>query len=235
MRLLRDHLECADSLSALDLGCGQGRLSLALAREIPASSVIGYDISPSAIAFARQATQSAGIEAAEFIVGDIESALQLQQGKKFDVILFTEVAIFLPHWRTLLPKIRALLRPGGLFLISVRSRYFNVLHCLDRGYYDAIPMLIEASSGRFLPGTAVDFSWCNSEELVREISSCEMDTLTVSGIGVCSGIPGDPHASIARPDLLPAEWRSTLMQAETALAELVPDAGRYIAVVARAT
>jgi hypothetical protein len=59
--------------------------------------------------------------------------------------------------------------------------------------------------------------------------------VTLQGIGVASGIPGDSHDSIARPSMLDDSQRASLMKVELALGESVPDAGRYMLAIGRKT
>jgi len=54
--------------SALDIGCGAGELSLALARGRPQCRVIGVDISPQLVATAQE--RGANLANASFEVGD---------------------------------------------------------------------------------------------------------------------------------------------------------------------
>ena len=65
--------------------------------------------------------------------------------------------------------------------------------------------------------------------------SHDLEVLRTAGIGVCSGITGDPHALITRPGRLPPTAKSHMMKAELELGTVVPDAGRYILTIARRT
>lgn len=56
------------NMTLLDLGCGSGALTLALARD--ARGIIGVDSSPAAIEEARGKAKTRGIENARFVLGD---------------------------------------------------------------------------------------------------------------------------------------------------------------------
>ena len=56
--------------SALDFGCGVGRLVLPLAAELGFESATGVDISPSMLAEARKNADRAGLKNIEFVVSD---------------------------------------------------------------------------------------------------------------------------------------------------------------------
>jgi hypothetical protein len=60
-----------------------------------------------------------------------------------------------------------------------------------------------------------------------------LDLLELCGIGVCSGIPGDPHDHIVQPSQLDSGEKDHLMRLELELGRSVPDAGRYMLTVAR--
>ena len=107
--------------SVLDLGCGNGRVALALAAR--GDRVHGLDISPSMIEEARAAAAADGLDAT-FRIGD---AVSLPYGEsEFDAVVFScngighltregKVACLL--------ELRRVLRPGGVALLSLRTPY----------------------------------------------------------------------------------------------------------------
>jgi release factor glutamine methyltransferase len=80
--LVRD---CAPSsgASVLDLGCGSGVLGLTLAAEWPECRVVLADISPDALALAKENAGLLGLGNVEFVESDLFSALG---GARFDLI-----------------------------------------------------------------------------------------------------------------------------------------------------
>jgi SAM-dependent methyltransferase len=109
----------------LDLACGGGRHSLAMARQ--GARVTGLDLGPAAIATARRRAQRAGL-AVEFIQGDMR---HLTYDSDFDAVTllfgcFTEM----PRQQAaeVLQRISSSLRPGGLFVLDVYTpRFFAAL------------------------------------------------------------------------------------------------------------
>jgi release factor glutamine methyltransferase len=120
--------------SVLDLGTGSGCLLLATLSERPAGWGVGVDRSPAAAAVAADNARRLGLaERASIVVGDWGSALDA----RFDVVLSNppyieagealprDVAEHEPHaalfagadgldaYRTLMPRLPSLLRPGG--------------------------------------------------------------------------------------------------------------------------
>ncbi|MGG4607560.1 peptide chain release factor N(5)-glutamine methyltransferase [Providencia sp. Me31A] len=68
----------------LDLGTGTGAIALALASELPQSSVIGVDFNPDAVALAQRNQQRLNILNVQFMQSDWFTSLSIQQ---FDMII----------------------------------------------------------------------------------------------------------------------------------------------------
>ncbi len=133
----------------LDVGCGPGRHSLALARR--GFEVVGIDISQTFIDLATTSAEQEGL-AARFVVADaraIESVEPRLEG--FDVVIsLCQGAFGLaggPNARSLLPAreldepilagMASALRPGGRLLLSAFSAYFQLRFLEDRDRFDA--------------------------------------------------------------------------------------------------
>lgn len=217
----------------LDLGCSQGRFSLRLAKQFPPGKVLACDISEPAIAAARQNVDGAGLQNAEFRVESIGQVLQSYGSASQDVVLMTEVTFFYPDWRAQMTEIIRVLRPGGLLVISFRSQYFDALCLVRRRFWHNTGVLLGKRRGQIYD-SPVEYSWQTSGE-IRALLTCEhgLDLLELCGIGVCSGIPADPHDHIVRPSQLDSNGQNHLMRLELELGRSVPDAGRYILAVAR--
>lgn len=217
----------------LDLGCSQGRFSLRLAKQFPGGKVLAIDISEPAITVARRNADDANLWNIEFRVESIGQALQSCGAESQDLVIMTEVTFFYPDWRLQIDEIIRVLRPGALLVISFRSQYFNAL-CLARGrLWHNTGMLLEKCEGHIFDGQ-LEFSWQTSE-MIRSLLTCDyrLELLELCGIGVCSGIPADPHDYIVRPSQIGSVEQNYLMRLELELGRSVPDAGRYILVVAR--
>ncbi|MCL2491500.1 MAG: peptide chain release factor N(5)-glutamine methyltransferase [Coriobacteriia bacterium] len=74
-----------DPLSILDIGTGSGAIALALAAECPATHVTATDISPGALALARENAERLGLsERVEFVESDCYDSLS---DRRFDLIV----------------------------------------------------------------------------------------------------------------------------------------------------
>jgi SAM-dependent methyltransferase len=107
--------------SALDLGCGNGRVALALAAKGYAAE--GLDISPTMVEEARSAAAARGVDV-RFRVGDAVSLPYDEHA--FDAVFFACNGI--GHLTrdgkiACLLEIKRVLRPGGVALLSLRTPY----------------------------------------------------------------------------------------------------------------
>lgn len=97
--------------TALDVGCGHGLLSRALARR--GLTVTAVDVSPQMVALAQQRT-SAG-ESVEYRVADVMHRDAIPG--RFDVVMSVNVVHHLPL-ELIVPRLADLVAPGGVLLIQ---------------------------------------------------------------------------------------------------------------------
>jgi SAM-dependent methyltransferase len=108
----------SDSLTIADLGCGGGNLSIRLA---------GIDQAENMIEIANRAKSSLPENEqgnVSFIQGELE-ANNLPRGD-YDVVIAMGVIGYLKSDDTLFRVAKALLKPGGAFILSCRNRLFNM-------------------------------------------------------------------------------------------------------------
>ena len=221
------------ALRVVDLGCGQGRFTLEFAREYSQAQIVGIDLSPDAIDNARTCASSERLTNVEFICSSIEDSVKSFDSSSLDILLFTETSFYFPNWRNIFEELRSKVKPGGLIIASFRSTYFNILLLTAEQRLADAERIATSRQGPLWAQHPVHFSWNNSMELVEELQSQDLEVLRVAGIGSCSGITGDPHAKIVRPWDLRQEDQDRLMRVELVMGQVVPDAGRYILIVAR--
>jgi 2-polyprenyl-3-methyl-5-hydroxy-6-metoxy-1,4-benzoquinol methylase len=216
----------------LDLGCSQGRFSIRLAKLYSKGFVSGCDISEEAINQARAYALTHDVNNVDFRVQDITKCLEGEFDETADAIFLTEVTFFYPGWKRDMPKIISTLKPGGILVISVRSQYYYALSLVRSRSWGSLDLLLENREGSIFNPSVV-FTWQTSSE-IRDfllIECCLVD-VELFGIGVCSGIPMDPHDLICRPSHLSDSELYKLHKIEAALGRSTPDAGRYILAVA---
>ncbi|MCZ6558189.1 MAG: methyltransferase domain-containing protein [SAR324 cluster bacterium] len=105
--------------SALDVGCGAGRVSMALARDFPKARCVGLDLDAVSIEQARRAATEAGLaERVEFVHGPLAG---LDTGERYDLITCCDcVHEFAEPVETLRQIRERLADDGTLFVIEPR-------------------------------------------------------------------------------------------------------------------
>lgn len=100
--------------TALDVGCGSGQVSFRLAKRVgPAGQVIGVDLNPSALQFARERAQQAGTTNVTFVEADLHDLPPPPTPAGFDVVTCRRVLMYLPDKVQAVRAMLAALRPGG--------------------------------------------------------------------------------------------------------------------------
>ena len=230
----KDFLPAEESSPTIvDLGCGQGRFSLDFARKYPRGRIIGVDLSALALSDAKAQATENKLTNIEFVCSTIDDSVDSFEPSSIDILIFTEVSFYDPNWRKSFQALCSKVKPGGLIIASFRSTYFNLLLMTAEQRLMDAKRVVNTRHGQLWAQNPVEFSWNNSSEIVQEIQDQNLDVQRVTGIGSCSGITGDPHAKILKPWKLSQEDQDCLMQVELEIGPIVPDAGRYILIVAR--
>ncbi len=124
VRDLLSALPPIEARSVIDLGCGPGNSTEALAARFPNAAVRGIDSSPDMIAAARER-----LPRAVFSIGAIED---WKDPGPFDVILANAVLQWVPDHATLLPKLIAKLAAGGALAVQMPDNLDGPAHRLMR-------------------------------------------------------------------------------------------------------
>jgi SAM-dependent methyltransferase len=154
---LVDALGFEPGMRVLDVGCGPGRHSLALARR--GFEVVGVDYSAEFVRLAAEAAAAEGLTAATFECADVRD---LAHAGEFDATICLcqggfgllggrdETAVF--------GRIAATLRPGGRLAVSAFSAAFSLRHLEAGEEYDpATGVLHEIATVRGPDGTERQF------------------------------------------------------------------------------
>ena len=103
----------------LSLGCGIGDTELMLAPHV--KRIMGVDLSPAGISFARKSAAEKNISNVEFHMGLVEE-MEFER-ESFDLVLAIFFLHHLPDRRAAAARIYRLLKPGGIFYALDPSRY----------------------------------------------------------------------------------------------------------------
>jgi trans-aconitate 2-methyltransferase len=120
---LMDLVKVREGLKVIDLGCGTGELTRRLADALPDSEIVGIDNSPQMLAKARD-QERPGLR---FELAAIED---LRGEAEWDLV-FSHAAL---HWvedhPTLIPRMLALVKPGGQLAVQMPSNHGHTTHRL---------------------------------------------------------------------------------------------------------
>lgn len=106
-------------LRLLDAGCGDGLLSLAMAKRHPDWSVVGVDRRGDMLERARERARERGIGNVAFETADLTQPLP---SSGFDAVIALECLHEIPDDRAALAAIAGALRPGGALALQVPER-----------------------------------------------------------------------------------------------------------------
>jgi ubiquinone/menaquinone biosynthesis C-methylase UbiE len=116
-QLLIDELKISPGAQVLDLATGRGALLFAAAEKVGTTGrVIGIDLAPQMVALTQNEIERRGLTQASALVMDADDTPF--EPESFDFITCGFALHFLDFERVL-PKLRALLKPGGIFAASI--------------------------------------------------------------------------------------------------------------------
>jgi malonyl-CoA O-methyltransferase len=122
----------------LDLGCGTGTLTLALAERFPEAQIFGSDIAPGMISAAQKKALAGGFEQMIFAVEDMEN-VSYPDGS-FDLVVSNLSLQWIDHLLETLHRLNKLLAEDGRFVFStfgndsLKELRTSARHMLGKGY-----------------------------------------------------------------------------------------------------
>lgn len=114
----------------LEAGCGTGRFCCLLARDFPASKVVGIDISENALEIAKSMKLLLGLDNVEFKKGDLFS---IDSPDNYFDLVFNEGVIEHfslkgnPSYKDALSEMIRVTKPGGKIIVAVPN-WYNFIH-----------------------------------------------------------------------------------------------------------
>ncbi len=112
---MAEHLGLRGDERVLDVACGTGHATLALARRLPLGQVTAMDFAPAMLAQARAKTAAAGLDNVDFVEGDMQA--MPWQGR-FDAAVCAFGIFFVEDIDAQLGRIARTVKPGGRVMIS---------------------------------------------------------------------------------------------------------------------
>nr|NIR31148.1 class I SAM-dependent methyltransferase [Gammaproteobacteria bacterium]NIR84721.1 class I SAM-dependent methyltransferase [Gammaproteobacteria bacterium]NIU05765.1 class I SAM-dependent methyltransferase [Gammaproteobacteria bacterium]NIV75983.1 methyltransferase domain-containing protein [Gammaproteobacteria bacterium]NIX87038.1 methyltransferase domain-containing protein [Gammaproteobacteria bacterium] len=164
-----------------DVGCGAGRVTLALARAYPEAQCVGVDLDAASIALAEEAARAEGLgERVRFHAHGVE---RLPPDEPFDLITACDTVHDFAAPLETLTAIRERLTPDGVFFlvepnvgdtvaenrnpVAVMFYGFSLLHCMSQSL---------ANGG---PGLGACLGPARTEALLRDASFTRCETVPI--------------------------------------------------------
>lgn len=101
---------------ALDVGCGTGRVSVALARE--GFQVTGIDPATDVINQARELASEFDLDIT-YVAGDFSQSETIFPNDSFDLVVCSEVLEHVEQWESIIENIRRVVKPKGYLILTV--------------------------------------------------------------------------------------------------------------------
>lgn len=214
----------------LDLGCGQGRFAIPMAKR--GASLHAVDISPDAIAFARQYASehkvSDGIQFANCAFDDFFRGCR----DRFDFVLCIEALYMDPDYLRTLSNISRHLKTGGKAIIGLRPRLYDVLDKVYHKDFDGAHAVLNAAASADRPYRLKPFNSHTADESKRLIAAHGLRIDRFFGIGALSGLDGDPFSQICHPGALDPADADRLQALEQSVGTTFYEFCRYFLIVA---
>jgi cyclopropane-fatty-acyl-phospholipid synthase len=118
LRLTIEHADLRDGQDILELGCGWGSLSLAMARAFPAARIVAVSNSHSQRAFIEQEAKFRQIRNLRVVTCDMN---MFAPDRAFDRVVSVEMFEHMSNWRSLFQRVRSWMNPDARFFMHVFS------------------------------------------------------------------------------------------------------------------
>jgi cyclopropane-fatty-acyl-phospholipid synthase len=132
LRQTIEHAVLADGQSILELGCGWGSLSLAMARQFPRARITAVSNSNSQREYIEAEAASRGLTNLRVVTGDMNV---FDPDSQFARIVSVEMFEHMMNWRELLTRARSWLEPGGRLFMHIFTHRSGT-HLFDRAGKD---------------------------------------------------------------------------------------------------
>jgi cyclopropane-fatty-acyl-phospholipid synthase len=118
LRLTMEHADLRDGQAILELGCGWGSLSLAMAERFPDARILAVSNSASQRDYVEGQAVARRLTNLRVVTSDMNA---FEPHDTFDRVVSVEMFEHMMNWRKLMTWIRGWLKPGGLFFMHVFS------------------------------------------------------------------------------------------------------------------
>lgn len=141
-------VDAADPSLVVDLGCGNGPMTLELARRWPGARVVGVDSAESMLEAARSLDADRRVE---WMLGDLREWDAASLGQPIDVVVTSSTLQWVPGHLDLLPAWVEALGDGGWLALQVPGNFDAPSHRLMREVAEQHPRAGELTAALDLP------------------------------------------------------------------------------------
>ncbi|MGL1888481.1 MAG: class I SAM-dependent methyltransferase [Reichenbachiella sp.] len=114
----------------LDAACGPGKYAEILHEK--GAKVIGFDLSPEMIKFAKSRNQDSG----NFFVHDMSEPMSMLEDGSIDMVLYALAFHYVEDWAPTLREFHRVLRPNGRLVLSIEHPFFEYEYFKSTRYFD---------------------------------------------------------------------------------------------------
>ena len=230
----KKHLDnLPNNFRCLDLGSGDGRFVMYILKNYKDALIEACDIDKKSLKLIYKKINSKLKTRVVLENTSITEKLKAVTGY-YDLILFTEVAIYLPNWEESFSKAVSLLNKNGIIIFSTRSQYYQALSVIKNKNFKNLNLVMNRREGEIFDRQKTVFTWNTSKEIKDIFFKNKLEILNTTGIGCLSGIEND-IISYNEPKNLNEKQQKTLLESEAIIGDLLPDAGRYILTIGKKT
>ena len=130
----------------IDIGCGTGHVTVALARRLPGVAFLGVDVSVAALEQARAHAEAVGFTEVRFEQADV--AVPLQRLGRFDVVLALGVLHHVRDLRAAFAHVASCVAEGGHLVLWMYGRYGRAAHMLNQRFLELLAAPEEGGEDR---------------------------------------------------------------------------------------
>jgi SAM-dependent methyltransferase len=139
LRYLTEVLSCSASArkKVVDVGCGTGHGTIAVARHFPDVDFVGLDLSTASVQKAKDGARECHLDNVDFRRGDIRDRSTLPTDS-FDLAISAGVQHHIEDGRTAFANLVSLIGNGGTVILWLYGRYGRTRHSLNQAFLDLV-------------------------------------------------------------------------------------------------
>ena len=218
-------------LRILDGGIGEGRIAHPLAVE--GHLLTGIDKHRPSLDVSESKFLHSGTDVT-LISGDLYTELKRLGKGTFDVVLCLETLYTCPDYRRIISELVRVLKSGGLFIASFRSRFYFLATLLrKKNYKEALFVARHPEEILRVAKLPTYYNWQTIGEIVEMFEQNKLSLQSTLPIGVLCGVEPDGIAGICSLEMSEEVDYEALRAIEDTVMKEIKGVGRYIFAVGK--